>query len=61
LLHNRSVSDATYDRMVAQFGERSVVEVTRLQGECTTMSMIMNVARTPLGPGTTPPLRPFPR
>jgi hypothetical protein len=47
--------------MVAQFGERSVAEVTRLQGECTTMSMIMNVARTPLGPGTTLPLRPFPR
>lgn len=61
LLRNHSVSDATYERMVAQFGERGVAEVTLLQGEYTLMSMFMNVARTPLGPGTPPPLRPFPR
>jgi 4-carboxymuconolactone decarboxylase len=61
LLRNHSVSDATYDRMVAQFGERGVTEVTRLQGEYTMMSMFMNVARTPLGTGAPPPLRPFPR
>jgi hypothetical protein len=61
LLRNHSVSDATYDRMVAQFGERGVAEVTLLQGEYTMMSMFMNVARTPLGTGATPPLRPFPR
>ena len=61
LLRNHSVSDATYDRMVAQFGERGVAEVTLLQGEYTMMSMFMNVARTPLDPGTSPPLRRFPR
>jgi 4-carboxymuconolactone decarboxylase len=61
LLNNHSVSDATYDRMLAQFGERGVAEVTLLQGEYTLMSMFMNVARTPLDPGTAPPLRPFPR
>jgi hypothetical protein len=61
LLRNRSVSDATYDRMVAQFGERGVAEVTLLQGEYTMRSMFMNVARTPLESGTAPPLRPFPR
>ena len=61
LLRNHSVSDATYDRMVAQFGERGVAEVTLLQGEYTLMSMFMNVARTPLDPGTAPALRPFPR
>jgi 4-carboxymuconolactone decarboxylase len=61
LLRNHSVSDATYDRMVARFGERGVAEVTLLQGEYTLMSMFMNVARTPLDPGTPPPLRPFPR
>ena len=61
LLRNHSVSDATYDRMVARFGERGVAEVTLLQGEYTMMSMFMNVARTPLSPGTSPPLRPFPR
>jgi 4-carboxymuconolactone decarboxylase len=61
LLRNHSVSDATYDRMVARFGERGVAEVTLLQGEYTLMSMFMNVARTPLDPGTPPPLQPFPR
>jgi 4-carboxymuconolactone decarboxylase len=61
LLGNHSVSDATYDRMVGRFGERGVAEVTLLQGEYTIMSMFMNVARTPLDPGTPPPLRPFPR
>ena len=61
LLNNHSVSDTTYDRMVAQFGERGVAEVTLLQGEYTLMSMFMNVARTPLDPGTPAPLRPFPR
>jgi 4-carboxymuconolactone decarboxylase len=61
LLRNHSVSDATYDRMVAQFGERGVAEVTLLQGEYTLMSMFMNVARTPLDASASPSLRPFPR
>ncbi len=61
LQQNRSVSDATYERMVAKFGERGVAEATLIQGEYTIMSMFMNVARTPLGPGTPPPLQPFPR
>jgi 4-carboxymuconolactone decarboxylase len=62
LLQNPSVSDATYDRMVARFGERGVAEATLLQGEYTIMSMFMNVARTPLlDPDTPLPLEPFPR
>jgi 4-carboxymuconolactone decarboxylase len=61
LLRNRSVSDRTYERMLAQFGERGVAEATLIQGEYTIMSMFMNVARTPLDPGTPPPLKLFPR
>lgn len=61
LQQNHSVSDATYDRMVAKFGERGVAEATLIQGEYTIMSMFMNVARTPLDAGTPPPLKPFPR
>lgn len=61
LQRNHGVSDATYDRMVSRFGERGVAEVTLLQGEYTIMSMFMNVARTPLDPGTPPPLPLFPR
>jgi 4-carboxymuconolactone decarboxylase len=61
LQQNHSVSDATYARMVAKFGERGVAEATLLQGEYTIMSMFMNVARTPLGAGAPPPLPSFPR
>ena len=56
-----SVSDPTYERMLAKFGERGVAEATLIQGEYTIMSMFMNVARTPLDPGTPLPLKPFPR
>jgi 4-carboxymuconolactone decarboxylase len=61
LLRNHSVSDRTYERMLAKFGERGVAEATLIQGEYTIMSMFMNVARTPLDPGTPLPLKPFPR
>ena len=61
LEQNHSVSDATYARMVARFGERGVAEATLIQGEYTIMSMFMNVARTPLDGGTPLPLKPFPR
>ncbi|HVY64060.1 MAG TPA: carboxymuconolactone decarboxylase family protein [Gammaproteobacteria bacterium] len=61
LQQNHSVSDATYTRMVAKFGERGVAEATLIQGEYTLMSMFMNVQRTPLDPGKTPPLKSFPR
>ena len=61
LQRNRSVSDETYARMQSRFGERGVAEATLIQGEYTIMSMFMNVARTPLDPGTPPPLKPFPR
>jgi len=61
LEQNHSVSDATYERMVARFGERGVAEATLIQGEYTLMSMFMNVARTPADPSTPIALKPFPR
>jgi 4-carboxymuconolactone decarboxylase len=61
LEQNHGVSDATYARMVARFGERGVAEATLIQGEYTIMSMFMNVARTPLDGSTPLPLKPFPR
>jgi 4-carboxymuconolactone decarboxylase len=61
LERNHGVSDPTYARMLSRFGERGIAEATLIQGEYTIMSMLMNVARTPLDPGTPPPLKPFPR
>jgi 4-carboxymuconolactone decarboxylase len=60
LRQNQGVSDATYQRAVSRFGERGVVDMTGLVGYYTTLAMIMNVARTPLSPGKTPPLAAFP-
>lgn len=61
LLHNQSVSDATYGRAVAKFGEPGVVEAASLEGYYTYLSMVMNVARSPLRAGDSPVLKPFPK
>jgi 4-carboxymuconolactone decarboxylase len=61
LQQNQSVSDRTYERMLSKFGEGGIGEATLIQGEYTIMSMFMNVARTPLDPGTPAPMKPFPR
>ena len=58
---NHSVSDATYARVLKRFGEQGVVDLTGLTGYYTMLSMIMNVARTPLPAGVEPKLAPFPR
>jgi 4-carboxymuconolactone decarboxylase len=60
LRQNQSVSDPTYARAVAKFGEQGVIDMTGLVGYYTTLAMIMNVVRSPLPPGKTPPLAPFP-
>lgn len=60
LHENQSVSDATYARAESTFGERGVVDMTSLVGYYTTLAMIMNVARSPMERGETPPLAPFP-
>jgi len=61
LLHNQSVSDVTYAKMLAQFKEPGIVEAASLEGYYTYLSMIMNTARSPLAPGTKPPLAAFPK
>ncbi len=62
LLRNGSVSDPTYTRFLAKFGERGVVDTTGLVGYYSTLAMIMNVARTPAQPDSiAPKLAPFPR
>lgn len=60
LQRNHAVSDATYARALAKFGEAGIVEATSLSGYYAMLAMVMNTARTPLAPGTKPPLAPFP-
>ena len=61
LLHNKSVSDPTYARMLAKFGEPGIVEAASLEGYYTYLSMIMNTARSPMPAGAKPQLTPFPK
>jgi 4-carboxymuconolactone decarboxylase len=58
---NRSVSDPTYERVRARFGERGVVEIVGLVGYYTMLAMILNTARTPADAGPAPRLVPLPR
>jgi 4-carboxymuconolactone decarboxylase len=58
---NQSVGDATYARAVSRVGEQGVVDVLGITGYYTMLAMVMNTARTPLPPGATPGLAPFPR
>ncbi len=60
LLLNQSVSDPAYAKIVSRFGEQGVIDITGLCGYYTTLGMLMNVTRTPVPPGVTPPLATFP-
>ena len=62
LTRTHGVSDETYRRAVERFGERGVIDMVGLVGYFTTVSMVMNLARTPPQKETTvTPLSPFPR
>lgn len=56
-----SVTDRTYGRMVAKFGEQGMMDLVGVNGYYSMISMVLNVARTPLPPGHAPALTPFPK
>jgi 4-carboxymuconolactone decarboxylase len=60
LRQNKSVCDTTYSRAINRFGEQGVIDMVGITGYYSMLGMIMNVARTPLPPGKTPPLSLFP-
>ena len=61
LQNNQSVSDASYAKAVAKFGEPGVVELASIQGYYGYLALVMNVARitTPANAGS--PLERYPR
>jgi 4-carboxymuconolactone decarboxylase len=61
LLQNRSVSDATYARAMAKFGEKAILDTIGLMGHYSLIAMVLNTARTPVPPGGPTRLEPFPR
>lgn len=58
---NQSVSDTTYARALARFGEPGVVEIAGIQGYYTYLAMVMNAARVGVQPNAKPVLERFPR
>lgn len=45
---NKSVSDATYARVVSRFGEQGVIDMVAESGYYTLLAMVMNTTRTAL-------------
>ena len=60
VLANKSVSDPTYEKTVAQFGESGVIDILGIVGYYSMLGMIMNVARTAFTDGRPLPLIPTP-
>ena len=61
LLRTKGVSDATYQVAVERFGEPGVIDMLGVIGYFTTVSMVLNVARTPPAKeGGVAPLSPLP-
>lgn len=54
LNQHKSVSDATYQAVLARFGDRAVVELTALVGYYTMVAMTLNCHEIPLPPDVTP-------
>jgi 4-carboxymuconolactone decarboxylase len=52
LSRDRRISDETYAKAVAAFGERGVIDAVGIIGYYTLLAMIMNTAQTPLPAGT---------
>ena len=61
LARNQSLSDATYARAIAAWGEQGVIELVVLHGYYCLMAMVMNVAQTALPDGARPALPTLPR
>ncbi len=60
LHRNRSVSDASYARALALFGEQGIIDLTGVNGYYSFLAMMMNVARTAPDTDDVKPLEPFP-
>ncbi len=58
---NKSISDATYDRALARFGEQGVMDMLGINGYYTFLAMIMNGTRTAVPDGKPAPLQAFPK
>ena len=59
LHRNKKVDDAAFNRALALFGEKGVVDLIGVSGYYTAVSMTLNVAEVPVPAGTPLPLKPL--
>jgi len=60
ILRTKRVSDATYQRAVARFGDQGVIDLLGVVGYYNFLAIVMNATRTGLPENTPEPLRRFP-
>lgn len=60
LIRTKGVSDATYARANAAFGERGIVDLVGIHGYYSLLAMILNVSRAPIPGDAKPELEPLP-
>jgi 4-carboxymuconolactone decarboxylase len=60
ILRIKRVSDATYRRAVARFGEQGVIDLLGVTGYYTFLAIVMNATRTALPENMAEPLKRFP-
>jgi 4-carboxymuconolactone decarboxylase len=61
LHHDKSVSDAVYNRALTLFGEQGVIDTIGITGYYSLLGMVLNTARTPAGDSNGPILHPLQR
>ena len=59
LQRTKRVSDQTYGRALARFGEQGVIDTIGIVGYYTMLAMVLNGTNAPLPPGVAPPLLPL--
>jgi 4-carboxymuconolactone decarboxylase len=60
ILRLKRVSDATYARAVAKFGEQGVIDLLGVVGYYNFLAIVLNATRTPMPEGVPEPLKRYP-
>ena len=60
ILRLKRVSDATYARAVAKFGEQGVIDLLGVVGYYNFLAIVLNATRTPMPDGLPEPLKRYP-
>jgi len=60
LIRTKTVTQTTYDRAKAMFGERGIIDLVGIHGYYSLLAMVLNVTSAPLPEGAKPGLNPLP-